>query len=56
MMILSNAHLIDGTGEPPVDDATVILDGFHIEGLNVRPTVPEVPTASTSAASRCCPD
>ena len=30
MLVLTNAQLIDGTGGPPVDDATIVLDGPRI--------------------------
>jgi len=30
MLVLTNARLIDGTGGPPVDDATIVLDGSRI--------------------------
>ncbi|GAG31341.1 unnamed protein product, partial [marine sediment metagenome] len=30
MLVLNHARLIDGTGGPPVDDATIVLDGSRI--------------------------
>ena len=52
---LTGAHLIDGTGAPPVDDATVIVQNGRIASCQHQSTPRPGCGSSRSTARPCCP-
>ena len=41
MLAFVHARLIDGTGRPPLEDATVLIDGKYIVFVGSGSAVPE---------------